>query len=364
MEMTDYTTLGKTGLRVSPLCLGTMTFGTEWGWGADEKVCHSMFSRFVQEGGNFIDTADGYTDGRSEEMVGKFTAAGNLRDRLVIATKFSYNNQAGNPNAGGNGRKNIYRALEGSLRRLKTDYVDLYYLHTWDIITPAEEVLSTLTDLVREGKIRYIGLSDVPAWYASRMQTIAEKEGKERIATLQLEYSLLERTIESEHIPAAQELGFGICNWGALCGGLLSGKYKRKGDTGTGDGRLTNATMVFNKFSDRNWGIVESFLEVAEEIGKPPAQVALNWVITQPGVTSTILGATSAEQLGDNLSAIKFEIPPELRQRLDEISRGRLTHPYNMFAPLIQGLLSGGVTAQGWRRTYCYKGAIADPDAT
>ena len=309
MKLSDYTTLGRTGLRVSPLCLGAMTFGTEWGFGTDENTSKQMFDRYIDAGGNFIDTADAYTNGHSEELVGKFVVERNLRDRVAIATKFTFNPQPGNPNSGGNGRKNIYRALEGSLRSLKTDYVDLYYLHAWDIVTPAEEVVSTLTDLVREGKIRYYGLSDTPAWYVARMQTIAGKEGKERIATLQLEYSLLERTIEREHIPVAQELGIGLCPWGPLAGGFLSGKYKRDGDTGRGEGRLTGQNQIFNRFTERNWRIVDAFLEIAKQIGKPPAQVALNWVATQPGVTSTILGATKVAQLDDNLAAIDFEIP-------------------------------------------------------
>lgn len=351
MELNHYTTLGRTGLRVSPLCLGTMTFGTEWGWGADENACKEMFDQFVAAGGNFIDTADTYTNGHSEELVGKFTAAGNLRDHLVIATKFSFNPTRGNPNAGGNGRKNIYRALEASLRRLHMDYIDLYYLHVWDLITPAEEVLSTLTDLVREGKIRYFGLSDCPAWYAARMQTLAEKGGSERIATLQHEYSLLERSIEREHIPAAQELGIGLCPWGPLSGGLLSGKYSRDGDSGKGEGRLTAPNQVWNRFTEHNWQFLDRFLEVAREIGKPPAQVALNWVVTQPGVTSTILGATSIGQLNDNLAALRFEIPGELRARLEEVSALPLVHPYKMYLPMIQERVSGQTRVRAWQRS-------------
>jgi aryl-alcohol dehydrogenase-like predicted oxidoreductase len=363
MKLSDYTTLGRTGLRVSPLCFGAMTFGNDWGWGADENTCKQMFDRYLEAGGNFIDTADAYTNGHSEELVGKFVGEGSLRDRAVIATKFTFNPQPGNPNAGGNGRKNIYRALEGSLRRLKMDYVDLYYLHAWDIVTPAEEVVSTLTDLVKEGKIRYYGLSDTPAWYVARVQTIAEKEGKERVATLQLEYSLLERTIEREHIPAAQELGIGLCPWGPLAGGFLSGKYKREGTTGKGEGRLAGPNQIFNRFTERNWRVLDAFLDIAKQIGKPPAQVALNWVATQPGVTSTILGATKMAQLEDNLAAIEFEIPAELRKRLDEVSALEPAHPYIFFAPMTQGRISGGTTVQGWRRSYTYTGAVAQPPA-
>src|ERR1700731_4898065 len=191
MSVKDYVTLGRSGLRVSPLTLGTMTFGTEWGWGTEENISRNVFNLYIDAGGNFIDTADLYTAGTSEKMVGKFISERSLRDRVVLATKFTFNAEPGNPNAGGNGRKNIYRPLEGSLRRLGTDYIDLYWLHAWDTVTPVEEVVATLTDLVRAGKIRHYGLSDTPAWYVARAQTLAEKEGKERPIPLQLEYSFV-----------------------------------------------------------------------------------------------------------------------------------------------------------------------------
>src|SRR5216683_7797858 len=315
-NLNDYVTLGRSGLRVSPLCLGTMTFGNEWGWGAEEQTARSVFDRYIDAGGNFIDTADGYTEGHSEELVGKFISDRALRDRVVLATKFTFNAEPGNPNAGGNGRKNIYRALEGSLRRLQTDYIDLYWLHAWDTITPVEEVISTLNDLVRAGKIRHYGFSDTPAWYAARAQTLAEKEGKEHLVALQLPYSLVERSIEREHVPAAQELGLGITPWSPLAGGFLSGKYQRQGNTGQGEGRLeiTKDNPAFNQFNERNWGILDELLTVADEISKSPAQVALNWVATQPGITSTIIGATKMAQLDDNLKSIEFEVPAELRK--------------------------------------------------
>jgi aryl-alcohol dehydrogenase-like predicted oxidoreductase len=360
MRLNEYVTLGRTGLRVSPLCLGAMTFGTEWGFGAEEKPSKEMFDRYIDAGGNFIDTADGYTNGHSEELVGKFVTDRKLRDRAVIATKFTFGAEAGNPNAGGNGRKNIYRALEGSLRRLKTDFIDLYYLHAWDIVTPVEEVVSTLTDLVHEGKIRYYGLSDTPAWYVARAQTLAEKEGKERIATLQLEYSLIERNIEREHIPASQELGIGICPWSPLGGGFLSGKYKKQSaTTGTGEGRLAGGNPMFNKFSEQNWRIVDVLVEVSKQIGKPPAQVALNWVATQPGITSTILGASKVAQLDDNLASLEFAIPTELRARLDEVSAQPPLHPYNFYQPALQGRISNGTTVQPWKPQHVYEGAVA-----
>ena len=332
---------------VSPLCLGTMTFGTEWGWGTPEDTSRTLFNHFVDAGGNFIDTADGYTGGRSEEMVGKFIAERKLRDRVVLATKFTFNQEQGNPNSGGNGRKNVYRALEGSLRRLQTDYIDLYWLHAWDTITPVEEVISTLNDLVRAGKIRYYGFSDTPAWYLSRAYTLAEKEGKERLIALQLEYSLVERNIEREHIPAAQELGLGICPWSPLASGFLTGKYKRDGNTAGGDARLEkvkdSGNPTFAKFTDKNWEILAVLFDVSRQIGRSFAQVALNWVATQPGITSTILGASKLAQLKDNLSSIEFTIPAEHRKRLDDVGAPASIHPYIFFEPFIQG-------NDSWRR--------------
>lgn len=368
MSSSDYTTLGRSGLRVSPLCLGTMTFGTEWGWGSEEKTSKQVFGRYLDAGGNFIDTADGYTRGQSEEMIGKFIAEGSLRDRVVIATKFTFNAQPGNPNAGGNGRKNIYRALEGSLRRLKTDYVDLYYLHAWDIVTPAEEVVSTLTDLVRAGKIRYYGLSDTPAWYVARAQTIAEKEGKEPVATLQLEYSLVERNIEREHIPAAQELGIGVCPWSPLAGGFLSGKYRREGSSFQGEGRFdklkSGGSPLLRNLTERHWRLLDTVLDVAKKISKTPAQIALNWVATQPGITSTILGARNLAQLEDNLGAVEFAIPAELRKLLDAASALDLVHPYTFFAPTMRAMLTGGTVLQAWSPAQVYPKTEAGPPPT
>jgi aryl-alcohol dehydrogenase-like predicted oxidoreductase len=352
MSVKDYVTLGRSGLRVSPLTLGTMTFGTEWGWGTEENTSRDVFNRYIDVGGNFIDTANFYTAGTSEKMVGKFITERNLRDRVVLATKFTFNSEPGNPNAGGNGRKNIYRALEGSLKRLQTDYIDLYWLHAWDTMTPVEEVVSTLNDLVRQGKIRHFGFSDTPAWYVARAQTIAEMKGKERLIALQLEYSLVERNIEREHIPVAQELGIGILPWSPLAGGFLAGKYKRSGNTGVGDGRhevtKNSGNPAFNKFTEHNWKVLDELLEVAKQINKPPAQVALNWVATQPGITSTIIGATKLSQLDNNLAALDFEIPAAQRELLDEAGAPEPIQPYIFYGSNIQPMVTGGTSVQAW----------------
>jgi len=352
MSLQDYVTLGRSGLRVSPFSLGTMTFGTEWGWGSEEAQARQIFDRYVDQGGNFVDTANLYTGGKSEQMVGKFISEKKLRDRIVLATKFTFNTEQGNPNTGGNGRKNIYQALEASLRRLQTDYIDLYWLHAWDLVTPPEEVISTLNDLVGHGKIRYYGFSDTPAWYVARAQTLAEKEGKERLIALQLEYSLVERNIEREHIPVSQELGIGVCPWSPLAGGFLTGKYEREGESGKGEGRLEttkgSGNPAFNKFSERNWRIHDVLSDVAKRLNKPPAQVALNWVITQPGVTSTIIGATKLAQLNDNLQAADITIPAELRKRLDEVSAPEAIQPYTFFGQDIQPMVTGGTSVRKW----------------
>jgi aryl-alcohol dehydrogenase-like predicted oxidoreductase len=365
MSLNHYVTLGRSGLRVSPLCLGTMTFGTEWGFGVDENASRDLFDRYIEVGGNFLDTADGYTAGKSEQLVGKFVAERQLRDSVVIATKFTFNSSPGNPNTGGNGRKNVYRALEGSLRRLQTDYIDLYWLHAWDQVTPVEEVISTFNDLVREGKIRHYGFSNTPAWYIARAQTLAEREGKERLIALQPEYSLVERNIEREHIPVAQELGIAICPWSPLASGFLSGKYQREGSTGRGQGRLettkNSPNPVFQKFSESNWRVLDVLLEVSKKLGKPPAQVALNWVATQPGVTSTILGVTKVAQLDDNLGAIEFTIPADFRKRLDDASALELIHPYVFFGPSIQPMITGGVAIDAWTPGHVYRGAKTEP---
>ncbi|MHB1285942.1 MAG: aldo/keto reductase [Leptospirales bacterium] len=350
MSLENYSTLGRTGLKISPLALGTMTFGTEWGWGSEKTIAKTLFDRYIDAGGNFVDTADMYTGGTSESWIGEFVSDRKLRDRVVITTKFSFSAEPGNPNAGGNGRKNILRAVEGSLKRLRTDYIDLYLLHAWDTVTPVEEVMRTFDDLVRSGKVRYVGLSDTPSWYAARAQTLAEWRGWEPISALQLEYSLVERNIEREFTRLCQELGMGIMAWSPLSGGLLSGKYRpeHSGQLEASKGRLDktkdSGNPAFEKFTPRNWGIVSELEKVAGEIGRSMSQVSLNWVANRPGVGTVIIGATKLLQLEDNLKSLEFTLPGNLRERLDVASAIEPGFPYMFYQPYIQSMIHGGTS--------------------
>jgi len=348
--LTRYRLLGRSGLRVSPITLGAGTFGQAWGpgWTTEEQVARRIFDRYLDAGGNVIDTANGYQGGTSEEWLGKFMSERGGRDRIVLATKFSFGTHEGDPNAAGNGRKHVIEALNASLRRLKTDYIDLYWLHAWDTVTPVEEVVSTLDNLVKQGKIRYYGWSNVPAWYLGRAHTIAELRGLERAIALQLEYSLVTREIEREYVPAARELGLGISPWSPLANGILTGKYQKKGDGAlAGDGRLGKggfATGINSDLRDRNERIVTAVLAVAKELGKKPAQVAINWATNRPLVSSTIIGATKVEQLEENIRSLDFEIPSGLTKKLDEASALPVQYPYSFFEGDLAGLIRAGTT--------------------
>ena len=356
MSLTAFRTLGRSGLVVSPLALGTMTFGQDR-WGADEQDARAIFDAYRNAGGNFIDTADIYSGGTSEEMVGRFIKESRTRDAMVLATKFAFNgsasplaaNQAGGgiPNAGGNGAKNIHRALDASLRRLGTDYIDLYWMHIWDGVTPVEEIVQTLGDLVRAGKIRYFGLSDMPAWLAMKASTIAAERRVPGPIAMQLEYSLVARDVESEHFPAAREAGMGVVPWSPLAGGFLTGKYDRW-DTAN-RGRLSGANPFGNsKFIDRNWDILDTLKAVAVDLDQPPAQVALAWAMARPGVASTIIGASKLSQLESNIAAGDIRIGEEQTRRLNEASAPPLTFSSGLAAPFIRRMIFGGHDVVGW----------------
>ena len=360
MSLTDFRTLGRSGLVVSPLALGTMTFG-RGSWNADEPTSRAIFDAYRTAGGNFVDTADIYAGGESERLIGRFIADSGTRDEIVLATKFGFNasasplvvNQAGggNPHAGGAGAKNIHRALDASLKRLRTDFIDLYWMHVWDGVTPVEEIVQTLGDLVRAGKIRYYGLSDMPAWLAMKAATIAAERGVPGPIAMQLEYSLVARDVENEHFPAAREGGMGIMPWSPLAGGFLTGKYQRDNTANTG--RLSGTNPFGNsKFVDRNWNILDALKVVAVELDRPAAQIALAWTLARPGVASTLIGVSTVAQLASNITATDIRLVQEHLQRLDEASAPPLGFGLSLVQPAIRHMVYGGNDVAGWGERY------------
>ncbi len=350
MPLDQYVTLGRSGLRVSPLCLGAMTFGEEWGWGATAAESDALIARFLECGGNFIDTANAYTKGHSEAIIGDFFArTPGRRDRVVIATKFFSNLYPGDPNGGGAGRKSIAAACEQSLRRLKTDYIDLYWMHCWDVHTPIDETMRALDDLVRAGKVRYIGFSDTPAWKVAQAQVQASFRGWAPLVALQIEYSLIERTVEGELIPMALELALGITPWSPLRGGALSGKYTR---ANSGTVTADRGNRVTDYLTERTYTIVDELLRVADEVRSTPAAVALAWVQGRPGVASTIIGARRIDQLNQNLAALDVTLTAAHMAALDAVSEPTLNFPaaFLKFAPTFAqgGTTINGVAAQPW----------------
>lgn len=357
MSLAEFRTLGRSGLVVSPLALGTMTFGSGE-WGADEAESRQVFQAYRDAGGNFVDTADIYGGGESERLVGQFIRETKSRDEVVLSTKFAFNGSAsplsaaqaggGNPNAGGAGAKNIHRALDASLKRLGTDYIDLYWMHIWDGVTPVEEIVQTLGDLVRAGKIRYYALSDMPAWLAMKAATLAAERRVPAPIAIQVEYSLVARDIEAEHVPAAVEGGMGVMPWSPLAGGFLTGKYRREDTANTG--RLSGANPFGqSKFADRNWIVLDTLKAVAEEIGRPPAQVALRWVMQRPGVASTLIGVRDASQLAGNIAATAFALTDEQMSRLNAASAPQPGFTLGLTAPAIRRMVFGGNEVSGWR---------------
>lgn len=346
MSLDSYVTLGRSGLRVSPFTLGTMTFGEDLGWGSSPQESANILAAYLDRGGNSIDTANIYTNGHSEKIIGDYFAGGSaLRDRVVIGTKFFGNLYENDPNGGGPGRKAIVQQLENSLRRLQTDFVDIYWLHNFDPATPVEETLRALDDLIRDGKVRYVGFSDVPAWAAAEAATIARFRGWAPIIALQLEYSLLERTSEGELIPMAQALGMGVMPWSPLKSGFLSGKYSST-TTGPVD---TTRTQLVGAPSEADYVVIDALDAVAREVGASPAAVALAWVQGRPGITSTLVGARRIDQFEANLQALDVTLTEAQRGVLDDVSTPTLNFPADnnrTLAPMIQ---FGGATVDGRR---------------
>lgn len=351
MKLTDYRLLGRSGLRVSPLALGTMTFGVGQGsWGSSDDEAKAMVDMFIERGGNFIDTADFYGDmGGSERLLGKLIKG--RRDPLVISTKYSLTTEHGNPNASGNHRKNMVLSVEQSLKRMQTDYIDLLYLHMWDFRTPVDEILRAFDDLVRAGKVLYIGLSDTPAWQASRMQAIAELRGWTQFCALQICYSLIERTVERELIPMAQEMGMGVSPWAPLGQGVLTGKYTRA-DLDLGAGSMVDISSrkainaMTGKLTAKNLDVADVVVEVAREIGCTAAQLAVAWTLQNPAVCSPVIGVRTPAQLEDNLGALAVDISADQLARLNAVSAVPPVFPIDVLKSPAEGMMMGGVKVE------------------
>jgi aryl-alcohol dehydrogenase-like predicted oxidoreductase len=334
-----YKLLGRSGLRVSEFALGTMTFGEEWGWGASEPESRRMFDAYAKAGGNFLDTANRYTEGTSERFLGDFIAAD--RDHWVVATKYTLWTRRDDPNFSGNHRKNMIQACEASLKRLGSDYIDLYWVHAWDFTTPIEEVMRGLDDLVSAGKVLYVGISDTPAWIVSRANTIADFRGWSPFVGLQIRYSLIDRTAEADLLPMSRALDLAVTPWSVLGAGVLTGKYS--GGKQPADGRAKAGAAT----RERNLEIAESVVSVAEEIGCTPSQVAIAWVRQQDALVIPLIGARNLPQLSDNLGALDIRLTDEQLETLDEVSRVDLGFPHNFLTDTnILDLASGG----SWER--------------
>jgi aryl-alcohol dehydrogenase-like predicted oxidoreductase len=346
-QLDHYRLLGRSGLRLSPLSLGTMTFGVGQGWGSDDSQAAQIFNHYVECGGNSIDTANFYGDGGSEQVLAKLIQA--RREQLVLATKYTLSMRRGDPNASGNHRKNMVQSVENSLRRLQTDYIDLLYLHMWDGLTPVAEILRAFDDLVRAGKVLYVALSDTPAWQASRMQAIAELRGWSPLVALQVPYNLTERTVEREMLPMALEMGMGVMPWSPLAGGVLSGKYDAQ-DLNTAAVPATpelrsrkNINVSTGRLNERNLQIAATVKAIAMEMNCTPAQVALAWTLLHPAVVSPIIGARTVEQLKENLACLQVTFSDEQLARLDEVSRVDLGFPHTLLTSKAMGHMFGYV---------------------
>lgn len=343
-----YRLLGNSGLRVSEAALGTMTFGEDWGWGTAKDEARKVYDAFREAGGNFIDTANLYTNGASESFLGEFMEG--HRQRVVLATKYSNALPGTDPNAAGNQRKNMVQAVEASLQRLGTDYIDLYWVHIWDQITPVEEVMRGLDDLVRAGKVLYVGISDAPAWWIAQANTLAELRGWSPFIGLQIEYSLIERTVERELIPMAKALNIGVTAWSPLAGGVLTGKYHRQGAADQKDepGRMSGEMMKdFLPEKQRANRVVAAVKTVADEVGRSLAQVALSWLRSRSVPVIPIIGARKLSQLQDNLASFELTLSSDQVKMLDEASWIELGFPYDLYTKeLPRTFMYGGMRDQ------------------
>ena len=333
--------LGNSGLRVSEAALGTMTFGDDWGWGSAKDEARKVYEAFREAGGNFIDTANLYTNGTSESFLGEFMEG--HRQSIVLATKYTNAAPGLDPNAAGNQRKNMMQAVEGSLKRLRTDYIDLYWVHIWDQITPVEEVMRGLDDLVRQGKVLYAGISDAPAWWIAQANTLASLRGWSPFVGLQIEYSLIERTVERELVPMARALNIGVTAWSPLAGGVLTGKYhgQKSSEPGRMSGDMMKEFLPEQQRADR---IVAALKTVSQQTNRSMAQVALAWLRYRPVPVIPIIGARKLDQLQDNLASLDLMLSGQQLKTLDEASEIELGFPYSMYAKeLVRGFAYGGL---------------------
>ena len=339
-----YRLLGNSGLRVSELALGTMTFGEDWGWGSPKDEAQKVYNAFRDSGGNFIDTANVYTNGTSESFLGEFVKG--HRASVVLATKYTNAAAGTDPNAGGNHRKNMMQSVEASLKRLQTDYIDLYWVHIWDRITPVEEVMRGLDDLVHQGKVLHVGISDAPAWWIAQANTLASFRGWSPFVGLQIEYSLVERTVERELIPMAKALNLGVTAWSPLAGGVLTGKYHSGGSAESG--RMSSDMMKqFMPDEQRTARIIKAVKTVADQTGRRMAQVALAWLRSRPVPVIPIIGARKLSQLQDNLASIDLSLSAEQFKTLDEASRIELGFPHEFYdKEMVRSLIYGGMADQ------------------
>jgi aryl-alcohol dehydrogenase-like predicted oxidoreductase len=344
MSLNQYITLGRSGLRVSPFCLGTMTFGEDLGWGSSVEESQQIMDRFIELGGNFLDTANFYTKGHSEKIIGDHLGRHKARrDRLVIATKFSGNLHIGDPNGGGSGRKAIIASCEESLRRLQTDYIDLYWLHNWDIHTPIEETMAALDALVTSGKVRYIGVSDTPAWKVAQANMLSHFRGWSSFIGLQIEYSLLERSVEQELVPLALEFGLGITPWSPLKSGVLSGKYNRKN---AGQIKPDRGFIADGFINEKTYTLIDELEKIAKAQDSTPARVALAWLQAKAGVASTIIGARKIAQLEDNVKALDLKLTKDQLANLDALTKPTFGFPQSM-EPWFPSIHNGGTSVNG-----------------
>src|SRR5580700_5554341 len=336
-----YRLLGNSGLRVSEAALGTMTFGDDWGWGSAKDEAQKVYDAFREAGGNFIDTANFYTNGTSEWFLGEFMK--DHRQSVVLATKYTMSAPDTDPNAAGNQRKNLMQSVEASLKRLQTDYIDLYWVHMWDQITPVEEVMRGLDDLVRAGKVLYTGISDAPAWWIAQANTLAHLRRWSPFVGLQIEYSLIERTVERELVPMAKTLNLGLTAWSPLAGGVLTGKYHGHGSSEQGrmNSEMSKEFMPEPQLTEH---VVRAVKSVSDEIGRGMAQIALAWLRYRPVPVIPIIGARKLSQLQDNLASFDLTLSASQLKTLDEVSRIELGFPYGMYAKkLVQAIAYGGL---------------------